>query len=146
MKFLEAKRDIKQGQVILNAEQPLVLGPDFSYDLFESLSTFNCVGCFQPIRIFNNRCPKCKWPCCQTGCVGLQNSKLHDIECSLLKGGCGEKKHESDYDENVRDYYRTDVLLALKCLSLQTKNPKKFQELMELESHEEARKTSTNFM
>ena len=141
--FLQAKRDIKSGHVIFT-EHPLCIGPDWSYDLLETAGTLNCVGCFQPIRVFNRHCPKCKWPICSEECVGLQNSKLHDIECALLKGGLGVK-HESDY-RAIRDYYRTDVLFALKCLLLQLKQPKKFQQLMDLQSHESARKATANFM
>lgn len=142
-RFLQASRDIKSGNVIFT-ENPLVVGPDWSYDLFRTASTFNCVGCFEPIRVLNYRCMKCEWPCCSPECVGLQNTKLHDIECLLLKGGLGVK-HESDY-RAVRDYYRTDVLFALKCLLLQLKHPKKFHELMDLQSHEDARKATGNFM
>jgi hypothetical protein len=141
-RFIEASRDIKSGGVVL-AESPLVIGPDWSYDLLESAATFNCVGCFQPIRVLTSQCPKCKWPCCRPDCVGLQNPKLHVIECALLKGGLGVK-HESDYSA-MRDYYRTDVLLALKCLLLQLRLPKKFHELMDLQSHEEARKAAASF-
>lgn len=141
-RFLEASREIKSGTIIFS-ENPLCIGPDWSCDLLETAGSFNCVGCFQPIRVFNSHCPKCKWPVCTTECVGLQNSKLHDIECSLLKGGLGVK-HESDY-RAIRDYYRTDVLFALKCLLLQLKQPKKFEALMELQSHEDARKTAANF-
>jgi hypothetical protein len=77
-------------------------------------------------------------------CVGLQNPKLHVIECAMLKGGLGVK-HENDYSA-VRDYYRTDVLFALKCLLLQLHQPQKFCELMDLQSHEDARKATENFM
>lgn len=141
---MEATHDVKAGSVIV-VESPLVFGPDWNYDLFESTCTMNCVGCYQPIRILNARCPKCRWPCCGVDCVGLQNAKLHDdVECALLKGGLGVK-HENDY-RALRDYYRTDILLSLKCLLLQIESPKKFQQLMNLQSHEKARKTSTTFM
>lgn len=140
---MEATRDIKKGSLIFT-ENPLVLGPDWAYDLFESSSTLNCVGCFQPIKVLNNICQKCKWPCCGAECIGLQNPKLHDIECALLKGGLGVK-HDSDY-RAIRAYFRTDVLFALKCLLLQLQHPSKFHELMELQSHEVARKATQNFM
>jgi hypothetical protein len=86
----------------------------------------------------------CKWPCCSTDCIGLHNNKLHHIECSFLKGGLGVK-HDSDYDA-VRDYFRTDVLFALKCLVLQQNHVKKFEQLMQLEGHVDARKATENFM
>jgi hypothetical protein len=125
------------------SENPLIIGPDWSYDLFESNATFNCVGCFDPIRVFNHHCPGCKWPVCRPDCVGLQNPKLHAIECALLRGGLG-LENESDHSAK-REYYRTDVLLALKCLLLQLRQPKKFNELMNLQSHEGERKATGNF-
>lgn len=118
--------------------------PAFSYDLFKTASTFNCVGCYQPIKALNNRCRKCGWTYCQPDCVGLRNPKLRGIECLLLKGGLGLKQ-EADSKE-IRDYYRADVLFALKCLLHQLKHSEKYQKLMNFESHKEARKTSTNFM
>lgn len=81
------------------------------------------LNCYQPIKVLNSFCPKCKWHCCQPECVGLRNPQLHDIECALLRGGLGVK-HESDYGA-VRAYYRTDVLFAIKCLLLQLKHPPK---------------------
>ncbi len=140
---MEATRDIKSGSVIFT-EYPLIVGPDWSYDLFNSASTFNCVGCFEPIRMLNHHCPLCKWPCCSPDCIGLRNSKLHDIECSFLKGGLGPK-HDGDYGA-IRDYYRTDVLFALKCLMMQLRDPKKFEQLMQLEGHVDERKATDNFV
>lgn len=39
----------------------------------------------------------------------------------------------------LMDYYRSDALLVLKCLILQRQNPKKWSELMDMQSHEEDR-------
>lgn len=94
--------------------------------------------------MLSHRCPFCKWPCCSPDCIGLHNTKLHDIECAFLKGGLGPK-HDGDYSA-IRDYYRTDVLFSLKCLLLQIREPKKFAQLMQLQGHEEERKTTANFM
>ena len=44
----------------------------------------------------------------------------------------------SDVNDLI-DYYRTDALLVLKCLILQRQNPKKWSELMDMQSHEEDR-------
>lgn len=142
-RFLEATRDIKADSLICT-EYPLVIGPDWSYDLLNTASTFNCVGCFEPIRMLNHRCPFCKWPCCSLDCIGLHNIKLHDIECAFLKGGLGPK-HNGDYCA-IRDYYRTDVLLALKCLLLQIREPKKFEQLMQLQGHEKERRNTVNYV
>jgi hypothetical protein len=140
---LRATRDINAGNVIFT-ENPIIIGPDWNYDLITMARTFNCVGCFEPIRMLNHRCPVCKWPCCQPNCIGLQNSKLHDIECAFLKGGLGVK-HDSDYSA-MRDYYRSDILFPIKCLLLQHRQPRKFQQLMELEGHVEERKATGKFM
>ncbi|XP_070502422.1 SET domain-containing protein SmydA-8-like [Chironomus tepperi] len=141
--FVEASRDIRAGTVIFT-ENPLVIGPDWSYDLFTTNSTFNCVGCFEPIRMLTHRCPSCKWPCCKHDCIGLNNPKLHDIECSFLKSGLGIQC-DSDYSA-IRDYFRTDVLFAMKCLLLQIRHPKKFEQLIQLEGHVEDRKDTMNFV
>lgn len=85
----------------------------------------------------------CKWPCCKPDCIGLENPKLHDIECAFLKGGLGVK-HDSDYNA-IRDYFRSDVLFALKCMLLQLRQPKKFEQLIQLEGHVDARKVTANF-
>lgn len=142
-RFVEATRDIRAGTVIFT-ENPLVIGPDWSYDLFPTNSTFNCVGCFEPIRMLTHRCPSCKWPCCKHDCIGLNNPKLHDIECSFLSSGLGIPS-DSDYSA-IRDYFRTDVLFVMKCLLLQTRQPKKFEQLIQLEGHVEDRKASENFV
>ncbi|KAG5666817.1 hypothetical protein PVAND_014827 [Polypedilum vanderplanki] len=140
--YIEAARDIKAGSVVLS-ENPLVIGPDWSYDLFDTASTLNCVGCFEPIRVLNHRCQKCSWPCCNVACIGLENNKLHEIECAFLKCGVGVKK-QGDYGA-IRDYYRTDVLLALKCLLLQIKSKKKFEQLMKLNGNVKERKGGDDF-
>lgn len=130
-RYLQSTKEIKIGSIIFS-EFPLVVGPDWSF------RHANCVGCFAPIENSLSRCPECQWPCCRSDCVGLENSKLHKIECLLLKGGFNSK-HE-------RNFYRTDVLFTLKCLMLQTKNPRNFDDLMNLEKNFEARKSSENFM
>lgn len=140
-RFLEATRDIRAGAVIFT-ENPFVIGPDWSYDLFATNGTFNCVGCFEPIKMLNHRCPTCKWPCCKPDCVGISNPKLHEIECSLLKEGV-EMPSDSDYDA-LRNYFRTDILLAIKCLILQKRHPKKFEQLYLLDSHLEEREKIKN--
>lgn len=141
-RFVEATRDITAGNVIFT-ESPLAIGPDWSYDLYESNGTLNCVGCFEQIKVLNFCCPKCKWPCCGPSCVGLDNPKLHDIECSLLQGGPGLKENSQ---KEIRGYFRSDALLTIKCLMLQLKNPEKFRELMKLESHSDERKATANFV
>lgn len=101
------------------------------------------MGCFEPIKVLHFKCPNCAWPACSSDCSGLTNPELHDIECGLLKVGPGPV-HRTDI-RSIKDYYRSDALLALKILLLQRKNPKKFKALMDMESNETSRLLTFNF-
>lgn len=43
----------------------------------------------------------------------------------------------------LHDFYRQDTLLALRCLLLQNRHPKKFSQLMDMEAHMEKRGEGT---
>lgn len=108
-----------------------------------STVTFTCVGCFEPIKILHYKCPNCFWPACSSACIGLTNPELHDIECGLLKIGKGPV-NRTDI-RSIKDYFRSDALIALKILLLQRKNPRKFKALMEMESNDKNRLMTYNF-
>ena len=91
------------------------------------------------------KCNRCSWPLCQPDCVGLHNSQLHDLECALLSAGCDYLPRNRTNFQSVREYFRSDAIFALKCLMLQMKLPKKFKQLMDLQSHEKERKQTTNY-
>lgn len=139
---MKTTRDISSESVIFS-ELPLVIGPDWNYDNYKTSSIFHCVACFMPIKMLTYKCSRCSWPLCQPDCVGLQNPQLHEIECALLSAGKGPKDMKSF--QSVREYYRSDAMFSLKCLMLQMKFPKKFQQLMDLQSHEKERKGTLNF-
>lgn len=46
---------------------------------------------------------------------------------------------------SLHNYFRFDVILAMKILVLQNKNPKKYEAIMELESNEAKRKSTDNY-
>lgn len=76
---------------------------------------------------------RCLWPTCSPNCGGLDNPNLHGLECSILMLGPGPTSSDP---RSLMDYYRSDALVVLKCLLLQRQNPKKWSELMDMQSHE----------
>lgn len=138
---MEASRDIQE-RTTITSESPIIVGPKWSEENVQ-YPVFNCVGCFEEIKVLNCKCPICFWPACRPECIGLVNPQLHDIECGILSIGRGPA-NRTDL-KSIREYYRPDSLLALKCLMLQVKNPKKWKQLMELEAHEKDRKSTFNY-
>lgn len=141
-RYLEATRDISAGSFILT-EMPLVLGPKWALGLDESeVPVVPCVGCFAPTLVYSHhRCKVCNWPACSKDCAGLENDKLHKIECGILALGRAPVDLEADPVATL-NYFRHDALFTLKCLMLQAHKPKKWEELMTLESHEKERKNT----
>lgn len=142
-RFLRATREISARSVVIS-ELPCVVGQKWnSEDEDPETIAFSCVGCFEPIKILHFKCPSCFWPACSPDCIGLRTAELHDIECALLRGGKGPA-NRTDV-RTIKEYFRTDAMLALKILLLQRKNPKKFKALMEMESNEKNRLLSYNY-
>lgn len=127
------------------SEMPTIIGPKYhETDAEEGNShSFNCVGCFEDLKVLYHKCPTCLWPACSSECIGLTNPELHDIECPMLRMGKGPKDKMNL--KTIKEYYRSDVLLALKILLLQRKNPKKFQAIMDMESNEKKRVLTINY-
>ncbi|XP_062711433.1 SET domain-containing protein SmydA-8 isoform X2 [Aedes albopictus] len=137
-RFFLATEEIPK-DTILFTEAPMVIGPKWNLAEYEQRSTtVPCVGCFADCQLGLYRCEACQWPACKPDCPGLENANLHALECGILRFGAGPKpKHDP---EAIFDYYRYDALLVLKCLALQIRNRQLFDQMMELESHYEARK------
>ncbi|XP_067627112.1 SET domain-containing protein SmydA-8 [Eurosta solidaginis] len=135
-RYLKATRNIKAGSVIF-AEMPTIVGPKwYLTEREEQVAVMPCVGCFTPCRMGVHHCPKCRWPTCSPNCGGLDNPNLHAPECIILMLGPGPASCDPC---SLIDYYRSDALVVLKCLLLQRQNPKKWAELMDMQSHEEER-------
>lgn len=135
-RYLEATRNMESDSFILT-ELPLVVGPKWVQDEMEMPVT-TCVGCFSNIPVISAaRCKSCHWPACKPDCSGLEAEKLHKIECGVLAFGRQPNSRDPDV---FLDFYRSDALLALKCLMLQAQKPKKWEKLLDLESHEKKRK------
>jgi hypothetical protein len=125
-------------------EPPSAVGPKWcSEDEDPNVFSFSCIGCFNPIKSLRFNCENCCWPACSPDCSGLSNSELHGIECGFLKLGNGPQDRTNV--KSIKAYFRSDILLALKILILQRKNPKKFRNLMAMESNETNRLETFNF-
>ncbi|KAF5306268.1 hypothetical protein FQA39_LY08966 [Lamprigera yunnana] len=134
-RHLIATRDLNSDDLIL-CEYPLVFGP--RPHVVEE-GPVPCIGCFRLIIAEQSpRCEGCGWPVCHAACEGLRDPLNHGLECLILglrPEGVINKFH---------DFYRQDTLLVLRCLLLQKKGQKKWEQLMELESHLEARGPKTD--
>lgn len=123
-----AKRTINPFDVIIQ-EEPLVLGPKFSTS--ESI----CIKCLQSLKrsqsTMESLCEQCLWPICGNGCESSVNSSGHEEECKVLATVADKIAKSNDY--------MYEMLTPLKCLLLQITDKKKWNQLMELESHMEHR-------
>ncbi|XP_053685675.1 SET domain-containing protein SmydA-8 [Sabethes cyaneus] len=137
-RFFLATENIPKGTTLF-VETPLVIGPKWNLNEYEQRSSIvPCVGCFADCQIGLHRCEGCRWPACKPDCPGLINANLHALECGILRLGGGPKSR--DDPEAIVDYFRYDSLLVLKCLALQITDRKRFDQMMQLESHYAARK------
>lgn len=70
---------------------------------------------------------------------------MHGLECFILSMTHGPKLSNGDY-KTYLNFYRSDILLTLRCLLLQWRYPQKWNTIMELESHDEARRGTKYYM
>ncbi|CAH0564026.1 unnamed protein product [Brassicogethes aeneus] len=129
-KCLVATRDLSPGDVILT-EVPLVMGP--RPHMVEE-GPVPCPGCCRLIiGETSGRCEGCDFPVCHPGCPGLKDMEKHGHECVVLG------LRDVTAINGLHEFYRQDALLALRCLLLQKRHPKRFAQLLEMESHMERR-------
>lgn len=83
------------------------------------------------------RCEGCDFPICHPDCEGLKDKDVHGHECMIL--GIRDVRAIN----GLHDFYRQDALLALRCILLQSRNPKKFAQIMNMEAHMEKRREGT---
>ena len=104
-KYLEATRNIKQGEIIIY-EDPLVLGPS-------TKSKPQCLNCFKCIDSKSRfYCPGCDYPVCDVGCA---SGRYHTDECELFKS-VGLKAVIEDFDEFDDQYSAVTVLRLLRLM------------------------------
>lgn len=124
-KYLVASRDLSPGDVIIS-EGPLVVGPKLHSE--QPL----CLGCLAPARCDSEyRCPKCLWPCCGPSCPA--DLKVHAPECAIL---CLQaKRNLAAAARNEVAPYHYDAVTPLRCLLLQRRNPRKWEQILQMEAH-----------
>lgn len=83
------------------------------------------------------RCEGCDFPVCHPGCEGLKDMDRHGHECMIL--GLRDIRAIN----GLHEFYRQDALLALRCLLLQHRQPKKYAQLLQMESHMKQRGEDT---
>uniref|UniRef100_A0A336MII8 CSON001087 protein n=1 Tax=Culicoides sonorensis TaxID=179676 RepID=A0A336MII8_CULSO len=127
-RYLVATKDIKAGDIVLK-ESPLIVGPS-------QVTPPVCVGCLQKIdEKRHSECAKCGWLICRSDC---QNSLAHKDECQLTQAR-GDKV-------SIKHFYTPhptyQCLAVIRALMLKESAPEKYKKLLELESHDEERKST----
>lgn len=69
-RYLEANRDIKQGEIVIT-EEALMVGP-----AGEPHPYFICLGCYRVITGEPNYCNSCKWPMCSEACEKVRETEI----------------------------------------------------------------------
>ncbi|CAK1555582.1 unnamed protein product [Leptosia nina] len=128
-RYLVARRDIKQGEIILR-EKPCVSGP-------RTACTPHCLSCnkkSEPIKKDDvtdyYRCTSCNWPMCGKKC---EMSNVHKEECKLMSSN--NYKCTITYKNPEKAEAAYCVIAPLRTLLLSLSNPEQFKSIMNLESH-----------
>lgn len=130
-RHLIATRDLKVGDLVLK-EKPIICGPS-------QITSPVCLGCLQglvPGQFVV--CPKCGWPLCSVNCSSKSD---HFLECEMTQRK-GSKVSIKDF---VSPHPMYQCLLTMRCMMLRDKNPKKWAQLNELESHCAIRKDTVQW-
>ncbi|KAF2367824.1 Zinc finger MYND-type [Trinorchestia longiramus] len=123
-RYLVATRDFRAGDVIFK-DDPLLVGP-------KQLTEPVCLGCYKRVD-GSYRCRQCSWPMCGPAC---EDAPAHQPECVVGKI-MGSPIEIADFND-VNHFY--EVVTTLRGLALKKKSPKKYEELLSLESHFNDRK------
>ncbi|XP_053686070.1 SET domain-containing protein SmydA-8-like [Sabethes cyaneus] len=116
-RFLIAKRDLARGQLVL-VDQPFAIGPYWDSEIV-------CLNCFRNSCTICRKCRRA--PLCYE-CVGHNES-----ECDFYQ--------DSNLDINFL-FNHFNVVTVVRCLLLFPNNRPKFDEMMRMEAHLEARRGS----
>ncbi|KAL7635177.1 UNVERIFIED_CONTAM: hypothetical protein RMT77_014163 [Armadillidium vulgare] len=128
-RHLVATRDFKKGEVIFK-DDPLVVGP-------KQITEPICLSCYKNVD-GTYRCSKCGWPMCGPQC---EQGAEHHPEC-VVGQEIGSPIDIQDFNETNHFY---EVVLPLRCLTLKKRSQKKYNQLLDLQSHLEERKTSPEY-
>ncbi|XP_063848062.1 SET domain-containing protein SmydA-8-like isoform X2 [Scylla paramamosain] len=122
-RYMVASRDLKAGDIILR-EDPIVVGP-------KQVTEPVCLGCYKRVD-GSYRCERCGWPMCGPQCC---SSADHQPEC-VVGQEIGSPIDIQNFDETNHFY---EVIFAMRCLALKKRSPRRYEQLLALESHYEDR-------
>uniref|UniRef100_A0A2P2I598 Protein msta-like n=1 Tax=Hirondellea gigas TaxID=1518452 RepID=A0A2P2I598_9CRUS len=125
-KYLVASRDLAAGELLLK-DVPIVLG-------LRQITMPVCVSCSASVN-GSHCCSECGWPLCSPEC---QRVILHKPECQASK--CRGSKVVISKFFQINEMY--ECITPLRCLWLKQNEPKKWDQLMTMESHLDARQKS----
>ncbi|KAL1464974.1 hypothetical protein WDU94_004572 [Cyamophila willieti] len=128
---MTAEKDLSAGESVLT-EYPAVIGPKVD-------SPIICLTCFAPVsgRVL---CSKCSWPVCNDTC---EKASLHaEGECPIFAA----EKIKFQLPEDVTlPNPQYEAITPLRLLLVRDRNPAKWEEVMQMESHSDKRKTNEEF-
>ncbi|XP_022900337.2 SET domain-containing protein SmydA-8 [Onthophagus taurus] len=131
-RYIVASKDLNPGEIILS-EAPLVVGPCAGCKVI-------CIACYQLLENSNYaKCFECGWPLCKSTCSGINKKYGHtQEECLILKSSKSEKfLNYKDFDRLQENF---QAIVPLRCLILKESDPKTFEKIAQMESHETIRK------
>lgn len=135
-RYLVATKPIKPGDVLIE-ESPLVVGPPTEYGPV-------CLGCLKKVDFSQSqyKCAGCHWPICSQGCGKLNQDHGHtNFECNFLREKNVVQFIEKYGDNDLKVAY--EIIFPLRCLLLKLHDKSKWDQLMEMEAHNDIRKNIT---
>lgn len=120
-RYMVASRDIRAGEVILK-EPHLVIGP-------KQRSAPVCLGCHKSVT-GSYICKGCNFPVCAPSC---EISKYHKAECQVLARATGKIR----IDNMSAAHPAYECILPLRCILLKESDPKKWEEIRNMQDHVE---------
>ncbi|XP_035790859.1 SET domain-containing protein SmydA-8-like isoform X2 [Anopheles albimanus] len=132
-RYVVATRNIRQGEVIFR-DAPAVIGPKMA-------SVPVCLGCNRDlvpaigqtgVTTRFHECTRCGWPVCGTECEAAEQ---HRLECSIMAGSSYRPKIYPSRDAPSKREAAYCIIVPLRVLLLQSRDPDTYAQVQRLESH-----------
>ncbi|XP_053998660.1 SET domain-containing protein SmydA-8-like isoform X1 [Hylaeus anthracinus] len=128
-RYYVATRNIKQGEIVIKDNKPLVDGP-----MHNSVPV--CLRCYTMLyKTTAVPCTKCGWPLCG-------DCKDHGLECDFTSSRRNDKVSITEFGYPHPSYQCINVI---KVLSMKNNNPECYQKLLSLEGHSDRLKEERSF-
>ena len=144
-----AGRSIAAGEIIIDAEEPIVVGPkQATYpvndvtnrakpEVINIFSMFQkvCLTCYRRVD-GSYLCSRCRWPLCSQQCQELPSSRHFPVECELLTA---QQIHPSGDELAKEDCQVYDCITPLRLVLAAQQDAEKRDVLASLEHHQRHR-------